>query len=118
MSLDHQGILQPSANLPFTHILKPAGTGGFEYLPIVEFISLTLGKSIGFEAPQFALTQMPDGMPPALIVERFDIRNTASDNRLIALEDFCSLLDLTAASKYDGTVEQAGRALRGIALSA
>jgi serine/threonine-protein kinase HipA len=117
MSLDPQGILQPSANLPFTHILKPAGTGGFEYLPIVEFISLTLGKNIGFEAPEFALTQMPDGMPPALIVERFDIRNAVSDKRLIALEDFCSLLDLTAASKYDGTIEQAGRALRGISTS-
>lgn len=117
MSLDQQGILQPSANLPFTHILKPAGTGGFEYLPIVEFISLTLGKSIGFEAPEFALTQMPDGMPLALIVERFDIRNDTSDNRLIALEDFCSLLDLMAANKYDGTIEQAGRALRGISTS-
>lgn len=117
MLLDQQGILQPSDNLPFTHIFKPAGTGGFEYLPIVEFISLALGKSIGFEAPEFALTQMPDGMPPALIIERFDIRNDTSDNRLIALEDFCSLLDLTAANKYDGTIEQAGRALRGISTS-
>lgn len=117
MSLDQKGILQPSAHLPFTHILKPAGTGGFEYLPIVEFMSLTLGKSIGFEAPEFALVQMPDGMPPALIVERFDIRHVQSDNRLIALEDFCSLLDLTAAGKYDGTIEQAGKALRGISTS-
>ncbi len=114
MSLDHQGRLRPSAALPFTHILKPAGTGGFEYLPIVEFISLTLGKNIGFESPQFALTAMPDGMPSALIVERFDIRTSIEDNRLMALEDFCSLLDITAAEKYDGTIEQAGRILRGI----
>lgn len=114
MSLNNQGILQPSTDLAFTHILKPAGTGGFEFLPLVEFISLTLGKNIGFESPEFALTKMPDGMLPALVVERFDIRRSAEDNRLIALEDFCSLLDITAAEKYDGTIEQAGRALRGI----
>ncbi|MBO9657731.1 MAG: HipA domain-containing protein, partial [Chitinophagaceae bacterium] len=117
MSLDQTGTLQPSTDLPFTHILKPAGTGGFEYLPIVEYVSLTLGRSIGFDSPEFALTNMPDDMLPALIVERFDIRRSLGDNRLLAMEDFCSLLDITAAEKYNGTIEQAGRALRAISTS-
>ena len=99
---------------PFTHILKPAGTGGFETLPIIEWMSLSLGREAGFEAPNFALVPMPDDMMPALVVERFDIRITPEDERLVALEDFCSLLDLTASDKYRGTIERAGRALRAL----
>jgi serine/threonine-protein kinase HipA len=114
MYLDRNGVLSPSTGEPFTHILKPAGTGGFEYLPIIEWQSMELGRSIGMNVPEIALIRMPDNMHPALIVERFDIRQSLDDKRQIALEDFCSLLDLPAANKYDGTIEQAGRALRAI----
>jgi serine/threonine-protein kinase HipA len=55
---------------------------------------------------------MPDGMSPALIVERFDIRHGADDQRRLALEDFCSVLDLPASAKYDGTIERIARGLR------
>lgn len=114
MCLEPSGSLVPATDRPFTHILKPAGTGGFEALPIVEWMSLTLGREAGFKVPEFALVRMPEGMMPALLVERFDIRTSRDDDRLLALEDFCSLLDLTAADKYRGTIEQAGRALRGL----
>jgi serine/threonine-protein kinase HipA len=117
MYLDANGYLLPSAERPFTHILKPAGTSGFESLPIIEWLSLHLSASVGFEAPAFALINMPDEMPPALIVERFDIRQSPDDDRLICLEDFCSLLDLTTADKYKGTIEQAARALKAISTS-
>lgn len=117
MYLDADGYLLPSAGRPFTHILKPAGTSGFESLPIIEWLSLSLGKSIGFEVPSFALINMPDDMPPALIVERFDIRHSHADDRRISLEDFCSLLDLTAVDKYKGTIEQAARGLRAVSTS-
>ena len=114
MFLDKAGALTPSTGLPFTHILKPAGTSGFEYLPLIEWQSLELGRRIGLVTPAFALVPMPDDMPLALLVERFDIRRSADEQTLIALEDFCSMLDLPAADKYKGTMEQAGRALRAI----
>lgn len=112
MSLDADGRLTPAMEAPFTHILKPAGTGGFEHLPIVEWFCLELGRQSGFEVPTVALTVMPGGMPPALIVERFDIRRGPADARRLALEDFCSVLDLPAEAKYEGTIERVGRGLR------
>jgi serine/threonine-protein kinase HipA len=57
------------------------------------------------------------GMPPALLVERFDIREGADDHRLLAMEDFCSVLDLSPEAKYEGTIERVARALRGLSTS-
>ena len=112
MFLDKKGKLQPSSSKPFTHILKPAGTSGYQALPAIEFLALSLGRHAGFTVPEIALVSMPDGMSPALIVERFDIRTSPDDTRLLALEDFCSLLDLPPEAKYDGTIERIMRALR------
>lgn len=57
---------------------------------------------------------MPDDMPPALLVERFDIRDREDDPRMIAMEDMCSVLDLTPQEKYTGTIERVARALRAL----
>jgi serine/threonine-protein kinase HipA len=73
---------------------------------------MTLGQAAGLETPAIALIGMPDGMPPALIVERFDIRSSADDHRRIALEDICSVLDLPPEAKYDSTIERIARAVR------
>jgi serine/threonine-protein kinase HipA len=118
MSLLRDGRLVPATDRPFTHILKPAGTAGFELLPVVEWLCLELGRAAGFDVPASALVAMPDGMFPALLVERFDVRRTARDRRLWALEDFCSVLDVPAAAKYDGTIERAGKALRALSTDA
>jgi serine/threonine-protein kinase HipA len=112
MSLMPDGALVPAIDQPFTHILKPAGTAGFEMLPIVEWLCLELGRAARFEVPDAALLEMPNGMSPALVVERFDIRRGPQDERRLALEDFCSILDLPAAAKYDGTIERMARGLR------
>lgn len=114
MTLDPDGRLSPSTDTPFTHILKPAGTSGFEALPLVEWVGLTLAREVGFVVPATALIAMPDEMPPALLVERFDIRTGANDKRLLAMEDLCSVLDLSPKAKYDGTIERVARALRGL----
>ena len=53
-----------------------------------------------------------DGMPPALLVVRFDTRRGPEDRRRIALEDFCSILDLPTPAKYDSTIEHVARGLR------
>lgn len=112
MSLLADGALVPAIDQPFTHILKPAGTAGFETLPIVEWLCLELGRVAGFDVPDATLIEMPDGMPPALLVERFDIRRGPDDMRRFALEDFCSILDLPAVAKYDGTIERMAKGLR------
>ncbi|HEY5305231.1 MAG TPA: type II toxin-antitoxin system HipA family toxin [Pseudolabrys sp.] len=112
MYLDANGTLSPSIAKPFTHILKPAGTSGYDALPIVEWLDMALGKAAGFTVPATALVEMPDGMPPALIVERFDIRESLDDTRLLALEDFCSVLELPTEDKCKGTIERVARAVR------
>ncbi|OYX60504.1 MAG: phosphatidylinositol kinase [Novosphingobium sp. 32-60-15] len=112
MSLMSDGTLVPAIDEPFTHILKPAGAAGFEMLPIVEWICLELGRSAGFAVPDAALLEMPDGMSPALVVERFDIRRGPADQRRLVMEDFCSILDVPASAKYDGTIERMARGLR------
>ena len=117
MTLHPDGRLSPSIGTPFTHILKPAGTSGFEALPLVEWIGLALAREAGFAVPATALIAMPDGMPAALLVERFDIRTDANDQRLLAMEDLCSVLALSPRAKYDGTIERVVRALRGLSTS-
>jgi serine/threonine-protein kinase HipA len=112
MCLRENGDLVAAVEEPFTHILKPAGTNGFELLPIVEWIGLSLAKAVGFEVPETALVPMARNLSPALLVERFDIRRSQNDIRLIAMEDFCSILELPAERKYEGTIERMARALR------
>lgn len=112
MCLTVDGVLVPAIERPFTHIFKPAGSAGFETLPVVEWLCLELGRAVGFEVPAAALIDMPDGMPPALLVERFDIRRSADDRRILAMEDFCSILELPTSAKYDGTIERMARGLR------
>jgi serine/threonine-protein kinase HipA len=112
MHLDDRGTISPATETSFTHILKPAGTSGFENLPLIEWTALALGRSVGFEVPATALMAMPDGMPAALLVERFDIRQAPDDSRLLAMEDLCSVLDLPPEAKYNGTMERVARHVR------
>ncbi|MBX3447903.1 MAG: HipA domain-containing protein [Parvibaculaceae bacterium] len=112
MYLDPEGVLTPSTGKPFTHILKPAGTSGYDALPLVEWTAMALGRAAGFETYATALVEMPDGMPPALIVERFDIRERPEDTRMLALEDLCSVLELPTVAKYSSSMERVARAVR------
>jgi serine/threonine-protein kinase HipA len=114
MHLAADGTLLHSEHLPFTHILKPAGTGAFEALPIVEWTGLEWARAVGLPTPQTALIIMPNGLPPALLIERFDIRNGPADTRLLAMEDLCSVLALSPQEKYTGTIERVARALRAL----
>jgi serine/threonine-protein kinase HipA len=118
MTLEPDGRLSPSIGTPFTHVLKPAGTSGFEALPLVEWIGLALARAAGLTVPATALIAMPDGMLPALLVERFDIRSGTDDHRLLAMEDFCSVLDLAPEAKYEGSIERVARALRALSTAA
>ena len=66
------------------------------------------------EAPVVALAEMPDGMPPALIAERFDIRRGPDDPRCLALEDLCSVLDVPAEASTRARSKRVWRALRPV----
>nr|WP_246707480.1 HipA domain-containing protein [Mesorhizobium sp. NZP2077] len=97
------GTLVAAIDQPFTHILKPAGTAGFEMLPIVEWLCPELGWAAGFEVPDAALIEMPDGISPPLVVERFDIRRGSQDDRRLEMEDFCSSVRRAAYAPIDGS---------------
>ena len=112
MHLTDNGVLIPSTGRPFTHILKPAGTSGYDALPVIEWLALSLGRACGLTTPSASLIMMPDGMPPALIVERFDIRDGRNDTHMPALEDMCSVLGVPTSAKYDSTIERIARAMR------
>lgn len=114
INLSKEGVLSASEFKPFTHILKPSGTGVFQSMPIIEYCTIQLASKIGFETAKVNLINMPDGMRPSLLVERFDIRQNISDKRLLALEDFCSILDMKPSEKYNGTIEKSAKALRQI----
>jgi serine/threonine-protein kinase HipA len=78
---------------------------------------MALGRAAGFQVPATALVPMPDSMAPALLIERFDIREGVNDTRMLALEDLCSVLDLPASAKYDSTMERVARAVRPLSTS-
>jgi len=52
------------------------------------------------DAERLPLVAMPDKCR-RLLVERFDIRESASDTRMLALEDMCSSL-IADECEYDG----------------
>lgn len=114
MFLDATGVLIDASRHPFTHILKPASGAGFDSLPLVEWAALEMAHAVGLEVPPHALVQMPDGLPPALVVERFDIRHGVSDRTWYCLEDFCSVLGVPTEAKYRSTIERVGKGLRSI----
>ncbi len=114
MTLTSAGELHDAAESAFTHILKPSPGAGFEALPSVEHACLTAAQACGFDVPAHALVAMPGNLPAALLVERFDIRLNETDERRLAMEDMASLRGVPAAEKYEGSIEQAARALRPV----
>src|SRR3546814_15414773 len=64
MSLMPDGALVPAIDQPFTHILKPAGTAGFETFPVVEWLCLGPGRPAGVGFPCAAPVELPGSMLP------------------------------------------------------
>ena len=115
MNLSHDGMLRPAQDQrAFTHILKPSPGAGFEELPLVESACLAAARACGLETPTHATVSMPDDLPDALLVERFDIRRDRNDRRRIAMEDMASVRGVAPSEKYEGSIEQVARGLRGV----
>ena len=119
MNLSHDGMLRPAQDRrAFTHILKPSPGAGSEDLPRVEAACLAAARACGFETTAHAIVSMPDDLPDALLVERFDIRRDQNDRRKIAMEDMASVRGVAPSDKYEGSIEQVARALRGVSSDA
>ena len=118
MNLSHDGMLRPARDRAFTHILKPSPGAGFEDLPLVEAACLAAARACGLETAAHAIVSMPDDLPDALLVERFDIPRDRNDRRRIAMEDMASVRGVAPSDKYMGSVEQVARALRGVSSDA
>ena len=118
MNLSHDGVVRPARDRAFTHILKPSPGAGFEDLPLVETACLGAARACGFETAAHAIVPMPNGLPSALLVERFDIRRDRNDRRKLAMEDMASVRGVAPAQKYEGSIEQVARALRSVSSDA
>ncbi len=96
------------------HILKPSPGAGFEELPLVEAACLAAARACGFETAAHAIVSMPDDLPAALLVERFAIRRDRNDRHKIV----ASVRGVAPSEKYEDSLEQAARELRGISSDA
>lgn len=114
MTLLPDGTAVPAVNAPFTHILKLPGLGGgFESLEALEWTGLRLAAACGLEVASHALVSLQAGSAPGLLVERFDVRRSPGDLRMIFAEDGCSLLGLPANLKTASAFEDLVQAIRG-----
>ncbi len=119
LNLSHDGMLRPARDQrAFTHILKPSPGAGFEELPLVEAACLEAARACGIGTAVHAIVPMPDDVPDALLVERFDIRRDRYDHRKIAMEDMASVRGVAPSEKYQGSIEQVARVLRGVSSDA
>ena len=88
-------------------ILKPP-TGEFEALPENEHLTMELARRFGLTVPDTTLIELRDGTL-AYLIARYDRPITGGKLRQ---EDFCQLLLLPPASKYDGTALDCASVIR------
>lgn len=81
-------------------LLKPP-TEAFEQMPANEHLAMRLARLCGLEVAECGLMLLEDNQL-GYLVRRFD--RTPGGERL-AMEDFCQLLSLPRAAKYDGSAE-------------
>lgn len=82
-------------------ILKPQD-GAFPNLPENEHVTMLLAKRVGLSVAPSGLIRLRDGSV-AFITRRFD---REEDGRRLGMEDFCQLLELPPADKYEGSYER------------
>ena len=88
------------------YILKPQSPH-WNHLPEAEFFCMLLAKKCRICTVDFGLIPLNSG-ELAYITKRMDRHNGA----LLHLEDFCQILNKMTSQKYNGSMEQIGKALR------
>jgi serine/threonine-protein kinase HipA len=86
------------------HIIK-GSTGRLPYISLNEHLCMQVAKRV---LPAAMTTLSEDGK--ALVVERFDVDKAGHSKW--GMEDFCALLGLRPAAKYDTTWERIAKAIR------
>lgn len=90
-----------------THILKP-DLKKFPQIALVENISMDMADELEMDVPPHAVLPMADGTP-AYIIKRFD---RLPKGGRVHKEDMAQLLGVSTESKYDGSLEKVGKAIR------
>lgn len=113
-TLHEFGVLQPAITTPFTHIIKFPTDSGKEGWGFNEWMCLELSEAAGLRTASHALLPLGQGMPPALLVERFDIHhNPRSVNpNWLLIQDFCTLAGMSPGDRGMGSMEQVAKAMR------
>ncbi|MBL8637077.1 MAG: HipA domain-containing protein [Alphaproteobacteria bacterium] len=117
MCLHEDGRLVPAkgGEDSFTHILKLPGGGNAEKLPTegnlrsigaLEWFCLRVSEKVGINTAGHTLVPLPHGLPPAVLVERFDIPENEGDSRQILMQDMCSLAKIPSYEKDSGSIEK------------
>ena len=88
------------------YILKPQ-TPQWKHLPEAEHFCMMLAGACGISTAEFGLIPLKSG-ELAYITHRMD-RN---GDRMLHMEDFCQILNKATDQKYNGSMEQVGKALR------
>ena len=88
------------------YILKPQSPH-WSHLPEAEFFCMLLAKKCRICTVDFGLIPLNSG-ELAYITKRMDRHNGA----LLHLEDFCQILNKMTIQKYNGSMEQIGKAIR------
>lgn len=100
MNLRADGSLVPAMDSAFTHILKlPGMNGDYVGLGAVEWLCMDVARRAGLKTSEASLLFLPH-LPPSLVVERWDIKSSQKDPRLLLAEDFCSVLERSPEDKY------------------
>lgn len=88
------------------YILKPQ-TPQWKHLPEAEHFCMLLARACGVSTAEFGLIPLKSG-ELAYITRRMD----REGGRMLHMEDFCQILNKVTAQKYNGSMEQVGKALR------
>ena len=88
------------------YILKPQAAP-YPHLPEAEHCCMMLANECGIPTVDFGLLPLKSG-ELAYVTRRMD----RTPEGMLHLEDFCQILDKPSEQKYNGSVEQIGKALR------
>ena len=92
-------------NYPTGYILKPQ-TDEYEALPEMEYLVMHMAQASGIKTVPFALLYLPSQNNTfAYITKRID----RTENKLLAMEDFCQLDGRLTEDKYRGSYERCGK---------
>ena len=107
VTLQHAGMLQKAITTPFTHFIKFPTEGYKEGWGVNEWMCMQLAEATGLPTAKHALIEISEDLPPAYIVERFDINDESKQGSVRRLmHDFCTLAGMRPFKGVQDTREE------------